>query len=634
MPTRETLEQWVTAAPLWLDLARTGEADSLDQFRRPAILRFATDSFMDEFQATLQTASPQIAELTAKPETWNGPLPTPLLPSKSIQQAIQLRKARGVFSPKEALEVSRQLVANPTKPVLPQAQPKPLDLKLYQPAHQRFYLITGCLVCRTPGLPDRSVRPGARERVSFVVRRLSAKPGLTFNPAKPHTYDECAFVDLGATRGWKRLSDPDSLPVDEERLPLFPMNYAELDGRQRRLFGGLIPVSRREVYVHSGELNDAGEFRRPSDAPAPPSDPRVVQLIAQVIEPWKALIDRAEKVYALLTAPEKEMPDGPQQDRVRTAARNDIQNVSWLILLDLKKWLEAHANKLWRAIQAASPAAVQGSTEQLKAYNAIQAISRTSLTLAQALRTIGPFESKLEANTAPYTGTLGGDWPTFQFRLADPAQIDFQQQRAQVDQLALDLIPAREAQTFTLPPLPLAAQPVMNPGETVWFVIRLAFECPTCGALKPAIVSEATEAFQMASYYDPDAPARPVRIAMPLDTSPAGLRKFNKNAVFMISDMLCGQVQKARGMGFVDLVRAVLPWPLHKDLDASMPDCQPGLDVGMMCSLSIPIITICAFILLMIMVSLLDMIFRWMPFFILCFPVPKLHGKLSLPAGP
>jgi len=49
--------------------------------------------------------------------------------------------------------------------------------------------------------------------------------------------------------------------------------------------------------------------------------------------------------------------------------------------------------------------------------------------------------------------------------------------------------------------------------------------------------------------------------------------------------------------------------------------------MGTICSLSIPIITLCALILLMIIVSLLDFIFRWMPFLIVCFPLPKLTAK-------
>ena len=117
---------------------------------------------------------------------------------------------------------------------------------------------------------------------------------------------------------------------------------------------------------------------------------------------------------------------------------------------------------------------------------------------------------------------------------------------------------------------------------------------------------------------------------MPFDTTPAGLRKFNKNTAFEISNILCGQVQRAKGLGFGDLVMSVLPWPFHKDLDkAGGGPCvdNGGNAIGMICSLSIPIITLCAFILLIIMISLLDIIFRWLPWFITCFPVPGLKGK-------
>ena len=47
----------------------------------------------------------------------------------------------------------------------------------------------------------------------------------------------------------------------------------------------------------------------------------------------------------------------------------------------------------------------------------------------------------------------------------------------------------------------------------------------------------------------------------------------------------------------------------------------------MICSLSIPIITICALILLMIIVSLLDIIFRWLPFFSDLLPVPASRAR-------
>ena len=78
------------------------------------------------------------------------------------------------------------------------------------------------------------------------------------------------------------------------------------------------------------------------------------------------------------------------------------------------------------------------------------------------------------------------------------------------------------------------------------------------------------------------------------------------------------------------LVLQVLPWPFHKDIslgDGEGCKKSDGIDIGMICSISIPLITLCALILLMIIVTLLDFIFRWLPWFVICFPVPGLKGK-------
>jgi hypothetical protein len=70
-------------------------------------------------------------------------------------------------------------------------------------------------------------------------------------------------------------------------------------------------------------------------------------------------------------------------------------------------------------------------------------------------------------------------------------------------------------------------------------------------------------------------------------------------------------MKKAQGMSLADLVLSVLPWPFHKDLSADKGGActdDGGLSLGMICSFSIPIITICALILLIIIVSLFDFI--------------------------
>jgi len=52
-----------------------------------------------------------------------------------------------------------------------------------------------------------------------------------------------------------------------------------------------------------------------------------------------------------------------------------------------------------------------------------------------------------------------------------------------------------------------------------------------------------------------------------------------------------------------------------------------GFSIGLICSFSIPIITICAFILLFVILIALNIVFFWMPFFKICLPVPDLTGK-------
>ena len=121
-------------------------------------------------------------------------------------------------------------------------------------------------------------------------------------------------------------------------------------------------------------------------------------------------------------------------------------------------------------------------------------------------------------------------------------------------------------------------------------------------------MSEPTRPFRLASVFDPDAPARPSQVALPLDTTPAALRRHDKSVAFVISDELAKQMARIKG--------------LKKLTEGEVDD--PQLGIGMICSLSIPIITLCAFIVLMIFISLLNIIFWWLPFFKICFPIPTL----------
>jgi hypothetical protein len=517
-------------------------------------------------------------------------------------------------------------------------------LKLYQPAHQRYYLIAASLVCQLPGLPDRGVDPGKQERATFVIRRLIAKSGVKRPTADPSSADEYAYITDASGTGWRKLAPAAvaALAAGEEQLPLFKSQYDGDDGKKRKVLAGLVPVGRRDQYINAAPMSDpASALATGVLTPAPaPQDPRITLLQKQVTNPWRqtlAMADAAERVQA--SARKGSSPASlPDRETARRAAREQIQTVSWYVLLDFGKYLETYLPNVWKAITGAGSVVTAAEQSLLNALTGtVFTRNGATRTLTSALAAIRARESTLESVTTTYTEG-GSGWPSELFSFAtirSSESIDGLGGAAQspVETIyglapdGLETLVTRALPTTTTAPMPeapLNTRPVLAAGDPGWFVIRCVYERPQCGPLHPTIVSEPSEVFQMAGFFDPDAPARPIRIGLPLDVSPAGLRKFDKNTAFMVSDLLCGHIQRFKGMTLGDLVLSVLPFPFHKDLPSgSSGPCSGGL----MISMSIPIITLCALLLLMIIVALLNMALQWMPFFMVEIPLPGFKAK-------
>jgi hypothetical protein len=672
--------QWAAPSPLWPIAAGTSDiAQRRNALRKPVILRFAADTFMDDFVNLLETDPSRMHELVATPETWRGPVadpapakPAPLFARKLSRLGLAAAKKKGLVPSPSGKGVSSLLTLNTA------VQPK--KLKLYQPAHQRYYLVASSLVCGRAGLPDRVINTGRQEKVGYVLRRMLPPGPLDINtplPAfDPATWEEYAFVSTTKGNRWQRIPKPTqaNLIDGEDQLPLFAMNFTEDDGRSRRLVAGLVPVGKREAYMGAGMKQQPGD-PQPVVEPQPISDPRMILVWSTVTEPWKKLLEqaatggKANKGSKIPDDPNA-APPGPvtlSDDNISKTIqtmREQIQTGSWYVLLDFANLLNEQIPRVWRLLKGQAPlagepafnaaenalaTAITSTTFSLTNPQKVAFVANTAYStsaikssLKDALLAVktGSIEANLEAVKTSFDrkrNTLDPLWPNFLFPLADPllptamttpALLD--EAKDKVDAIAAKIQAALPATPVAdVPNNPLVSQQPMDMREG-WFVIRCVFTRPECGPIDPPLLSEPTAPFQMAGFFDPDAPARPIRIALPLDTSPAGLRKFDKNTAFMISDMLCGQIERVKGLSLADLVLSVLPWPLHKDL--SVPDGGPcksgsGIELGMICSLSIPIITICALLLLMIIVFLLDIIFRWLPFFIFCFPIPKLKAK-------
>jgi hypothetical protein len=695
--------QWQTPQPLWARFQRS-IAGALDQ-ARPAIFGFDRDDFMEQMLGTLARDPAKVDQLLARPETWRAPMgaqtdliervPLPAIAQTGIRR-IAARRAKPIV---EATLAEKQ--------VEEQAQSRSVPLKLYQPAHQRFYLVSASLVCAMPGLPERAVVAGGNEQVSCVLRRLLTEPP---NSTDQSTLREFAFVMTAQGRSWQRVATESAgqdegarLAPGEEQLPVFPLAFSDDAQRSRTLWTAMIPVGRREEYAATSVIRSpAASFaqgQRQSVEPgvaaprAVSTQARLAQFKIDVAEPWKNLIRSAYATSASLThqIPEFSESESPAATKRRVFDFNlQQQAASWLILLDFADFLFAYLPEVWQAIAdgGATAAALSGKRRDL--YNWLgnakmpAALENALLppggggafkTAAQSLRAAlkavrtDAVRAGLESAINLYVEGTHAEpqWPAFHFVLAglgtnylpagpyqnlnlldatpapdserepqtESTLSEAQQRSEQLDRLTALVGRSLEPIVETgARPIPFAMQVrdalAANVNDAGWYVVRFVYTRRDCGPLHPPTLSAPTQRFQLANFFDPDAPARPIRITLPLDTSPAALRKYNRNTAFVISDMLCGQIQRAKGLGFIDLVLSVLPWPLHKDLDVgSGGSCRNagGINIGMICSLSIPIITICALILLIIIVTLLDLIFRWLPFFIFCFPVPFFKGK-------
>jgi hypothetical protein len=630
------------AAPLWRLTGDPKVTQNRVKFRTPTILRFASDTFMDEFHNLLLAEPQRLGEYVVAPETWNSPPSEPAPAPQKSGLALTLLRARN-----RAVE---RLQARGSKVIGASAASSSSDgrriLKLYQPVHQRYYMVTTCLVCRTIGLPDRRIDAGAQEKASFVLRMLQPHSTADKIDPDPRDCDEFALVN----KQWQPVTDLTTLADGEERHALSPAAYVEDDLRRRRLLVGLIPVGDRERLLQAVQPNPAG-----ADPLPPLVDPRQMLLKTQVITPLKNLEDAADRTFAATQPPDltknpKPAPLTSDQDAARVAAiptilrngNDQIQQVSWYILLDLAHYFETYLNDLWLAIKSGDGSNLQDPLKPI--WDTLAAVKYSGMTMIVALQKAYAAGTLLESVRTTYqTQTIDGSdgtagWPSFLFPFYT-VSIAGKQGLAGLstlaDRTALETQVSNAVQTLTpapsqpLPPR-LVAQANANPQGPTWFTVRCVLERPNCAALTPPVISEPTVAFQMAAYFDPDAPARPIRIGLPIDTTPGGLRKFDKNTAFVMSDTLCGQVNKMSGVSFGDLIMSVLPFPFHKDLDAGGgKPCGDGISAGMVCSFSIPIITIIALILLIIFVKLLDIIFFWMPFFQICLPLPKFSAKDS-----
>ncbi len=541
--------QWLTPSPLWGELSK---ASDLTAYRRPAILRFANDTFMPELQGVLQQSPQLLRNYVAQGETWQ----------------------------------------NPTAGL---GNPSTLPLKLFQPVQARFYVIAASLNCLMPGLPDHTINTNQGESLAFVVRQLQPNAGYSaadtavYDPTKCTEYAWTLPTTAGAQPGWTQVpqtSPPTAATTLMPQEQLFPLSPSQTgsNGSTRRTLTGLIPASRRQQYISaqvltSGSTSSGGG----GSAGAPPLDPRSDLFNREVVTPWCLL----EQWWETLSAADQQS-GGPNDQ--------SAQQASALILADFAAFLSDWIPDVWAAMQDSSK--VSGlSTVETTLYNTL------GPGLQQAILNAYQYDAQLES-AGPSVVFPPGYTP---YSLSDPGN--------DVDPTTLQA-PINAA----LPPLsavsnPPAPQPVpQKPSDSLgayYFIVRCVYVRPKCPT---NIISPPSQPFQLANYFDSDAPARRIQVALPIDTSAASFRKYDKGVSFLMSDELRNQMSRVTSL---------------QNLANGTIGGAGGVTLGWICSFSIPIITICAMILLFVIVIALNLVFFWIPFFKICLPVPGLKGKSS-----
>lgn len=445
------------------------------------------------------------------------------------------------------------LVATRESHAVPPYDKIPEVLKLFQPVHGRVELAVASLVCVLPGLPDHHVAP-ATDEVGFVVRRVDGAREWAWLPTtgRPNfgRWLEVRPDELGQRDG-----------ETEQIVPAFPLYYQEGE-RKRQLWAGQIPTASQDAW---------------EDAPTPSgeADPDlpsrwIAELQARFLDPMQMLLDAPTKSDA------------------------QTEGIA-MTLLDLLLLLERDLPEVAARIAEGRAAAGHAVIEALQELWLDDTDDRAEeLTWWEALPVVDAYREVLLGLAS---GAFERSWT---FLEPDAAEGTPDPWRALMEALKTSG-PAHG------PAADLPARARLEPGAT--YHVRFVYRTPPCPHRRPLVLSAvASTAFTVAGVYDPDAPARQVRISLPESPSANHLRRYPKSVSFVASP------EMRKKMSAVADLKGLLEGNAGSEGDDGW---------GEICSISLPTITLCATFVLNIFLGLFNIAFFWLPFIKLCLPVPK-----------
>lgn len=449
-------------------------------------------------------------------------------------------------------------------------------LELHQPIHRRLQLVLLEAHCREPGAPR--LDPAKIASMGLVLRRV-AGTGMRQGWMKQG----------GRVLGWRTLSLPDldpdparrltqaagqaralslmlaarrgAPPAEEQVLPLFVAPDEVCTRLGRTLLYGLVPVTSSES----------------PDAPPPPPD--YANLPAAEAAEMRAHLSSYLKPRARTAMPRagavldpgwRPLDAGPGQGG-EAGQLHALAVFLQQMLVELGAFEPEDAARALRGVLAGIALPMERDAQ-----------GRTTRTMpADAwVAAAAPILVAGEANGGGLRMPL--EWPALDAALGERLSV-----------AAIGCLSRRFAA--------LVPAPGKFAGDADRYAVRPFLRVRCADGCPPRLVwGGESEPFRILPWWENDGPA--ARIALPNITD---FKKAKPNVAFEvppnIANLLQGDMKKL------------------KDGEGA----TGGLGLAWICSFSLPIITLCAFIVLSIFLSLFDLIFRWLAFIKICIPVPK-----------
>jgi hypothetical protein len=476
---------------------------------------------------------------------------------------------------------------------LAQTRDKNRVLRLYQPVHRAFHVALLEAACDYQGQYPR-LDPQSIDSAGLVVRRLVYKAGREI---------EQAWMSAGRTiRGWVDLETPAriALDPDPERRPL-------------ALSAGNAEIDRRLMLTYASALGGGLDTSRFSEAVAP----------LFVAPPDVSAATKKTILYGMVPVTSTEMSEAPPPDFSFDRADESLkQHVSGYLRSGVNTPFSTLAGRAFGYAQISTPRPVPNSElgqfmlllQQLTVEFDVFSPTPASARLFSELNGI-QLSFTTQAGSTTRTDKRGAG---IFLKEAKEVLVDGDGAGGSRTVLMPDSWPtisaAQEAKLWdAIRPALSARFAQVRPQEgrfdnlTSTYRLRAFVRVKRDDGCPPQLVwSQPSEPFKIIPWYE-SGPMPPVQVRLP----PIGrdfLKGVKPNVSFVVpsdlSNLLQGNDPK-------------------KMSDGEGQQSSGGLQLDWICGFNIPIITICAFIVLNIFLSLFDIIFQWMFYIKICIPFPK-----------